>query len=38
VAPMLGQHTREVLKELLDKTDEELDALEKQGAIAQWKS
>jgi CoA:oxalate CoA-transferase len=36
-APMLGQHTREVLKELLGKTDEELDALEKQGAIAQWK-
>ena len=36
-APMLGQHTREVLKELLDKTDEELDALEKQGAIVQWK-
>jgi CoA:oxalate CoA-transferase len=37
-APMLGQHTREVLKELLGKTDEELDALEKQGAIAQWKN
>ena len=37
-APMLGQHTREVLKELLGKTDEELDALEKQGAIVQWKS
>jgi CoA:oxalate CoA-transferase len=36
-APMLGQHTREVLKELLGKTDEELDALEKQGAIVQWK-
>ncbi len=36
-APMLGQHTREVLKKLLGKTDEELDALEKQGAIAQWK-
>ena len=37
-APLLGQHTREVLKELLGKTDEELDALEKQGAIAQWKN
>jgi len=36
-APMLGQHTREVLKGLLGKTDEELDALEKQGAIVQWK-
>ncbi len=36
-APMLGQHTREVLKEKLGKTDEELDALEKQGAIVQWK-
>jgi len=36
-APMLGQHTREVLKELLGKTDEEMDALEKQGAIVQWK-
>jgi len=36
-APMLGQHTREVLKELLGKTDGELDALEKQGAIVQWK-
>ena len=36
-APMLGQHTRMVLKELLGKTDEELDALEKQGAIVQWK-
>jgi crotonobetainyl-CoA:carnitine CoA-transferase CaiB-like acyl-CoA transferase len=36
-SPMLGQHTREVLKEKLGKTDEELDALEKQGAIVQWK-
>mgnify|MGYP000389059184 CR=1 FL=1 len=36
-APMLGQHTREVLKELLGKTDGELDELEKQGAIVQWK-
>ncbi len=36
-APMLGQHTREILKEKLGKTDEELDALEKQGAIVQWK-
>lgn len=36
-APMLGQHTRMVLKEKLGKTDEELDALEKQGAIVQWK-
>jgi CoA:oxalate CoA-transferase len=36
-APMLGQHTREVLSEKLGKTDEELDVLEKQGAIVQWK-
>ena len=36
-APMLGQHTREVLKGLLGKKNEELDALEKQGAIVQWK-
>ncbi|MBD3171339.1 hypothetical protein GF326_02600 [Candidatus Bathyarchaeota archaeon] len=36
-APMLGQHTREVLKKKLGKTDEELDSLEKQGAIIQWK-
>jgi CoA:oxalate CoA-transferase len=36
-APMLGQHTREVLKEKLGKTDEELETLEKQGAIVLWK-
>ena len=36
-APMLGQHTYEVLKEKLGKTDEELEALRKQGAIIQWK-
>lgn len=36
-APLLGQHTREVLIEKLGKTEEELDALEKQGAIVQWK-
>lgn len=36
-SPTLGQHTREVLKEKLGKTDEELDALEKQGAITQWR-
>ena len=36
-APMLGQHTKEVLKEKLGITDEELEALEKQGAIVQWK-
>jgi CoA:oxalate CoA-transferase len=36
-APILGQHTREVLKEKLGKTYEELEALEKQGAIVQWK-
>lgn len=35
--PMLGQHTREVLKSLIGKTDDELDALEKQGTIVQWK-
>jgi CoA:oxalate CoA-transferase len=36
-APMLGQHTREILKEYAGKTDEELDALEKSGAINQWR-
>ena len=36
-SPMLGQHTRQVFKELLGKTDEELNALEKAGAIVQWK-
>jgi CoA:oxalate CoA-transferase len=36
-APILGQHTKEILKEKLGKTDEELEALEKQGAIFQWK-
>jgi crotonobetainyl-CoA:carnitine CoA-transferase CaiB-like acyl-CoA transferase len=36
-APMLGQHTREVLAEKLGKTEEELTALEKAGAIVQWK-
>jgi CoA:oxalate CoA-transferase len=36
-SPVLGQHTREILKEKLNKTDEELNALEKQGAIFQWK-
>jgi CoA:oxalate CoA-transferase len=36
-SPMLGQHTRQVFKELLGKTDEELQALEKTGAIIQWK-
>jgi CoA:oxalate CoA-transferase len=36
-APLLGQHTREILRGLLGKTDEELDDLEKQGAIVQWK-
>ncbi len=36
-APMLGQHTREILVSLLSITAEALDALEKQGAIVQWK-
>jgi CoA:oxalate CoA-transferase len=36
-APLLGQHTREVLVDKLGKTEEELDSLEKQGAIVQWK-
>jgi crotonobetainyl-CoA:carnitine CoA-transferase CaiB-like acyl-CoA transferase len=36
-APMLGEHTYEVLKEKLGKTNEELEALTKQGAIVQWK-
>jgi len=37
-APMIGEHTYEVLKAKLGKTDEELKALEKQGAIIQWKA
>jgi len=36
-SPAIGMHTREVLKGLLGKTDAELLALEKAGAIAQWK-
>lgn len=36
-APMLGQHTREVLVSLLSMNEEELDSLEKQNAIVQWK-
>jgi CoA:oxalate CoA-transferase len=36
-SPMLGQNTRQVFKEILGKTDEELNALEKTGAIVQWK-
>ena len=36
-SPAIGMHTREVLKGLLGKSDGDLDALEKAGAIAQWK-
>jgi CoA:oxalate CoA-transferase len=36
-SPAIGMHTREVLKELLGKSDAELDALQKTGAISQWK-
>jgi CoA:oxalate CoA-transferase len=36
-APLLGQHTRSILGELLGRADEELDALEKAGVITQWK-
>ncbi len=31
--PLLGQHTREILKELLEFSDEEIDELEREGAI-----
>src|SRR4030042_2333262 len=36
-SPAIGMHTREVFRGLLGKSDAELDALEKAGAIAQWK-
>jgi CoA:oxalate CoA-transferase len=36
-SPAIGMHTREVLKGLLGKSDADLNALEKAGAIAQWK-
>jgi crotonobetainyl-CoA:carnitine CoA-transferase CaiB-like acyl-CoA transferase len=32
-APMLGEHTREVLAELLGYSDERLDRLQEQGII-----
>ena len=32
-APLLGQHTREVLKEILGMSDKEIEDLEKEGAI-----
>lgn len=32
-APMLGEHTREVLNELLGYGDERLDSLKEQGVI-----
>ena len=35
-APTLGQHTREVLRELLDYDDSELDALEQAEVIGTW--
>lgn len=36
-APMLGQHTREILGGLLGVNEKELDLLEKSGGINQWK-
>jgi crotonobetainyl-CoA:carnitine CoA-transferase CaiB-like acyl-CoA transferase len=36
-APVLGQHTEEVLKKLLKKTPQEIEALEKKGAIVCWR-
>ena len=36
-APMLGQHTTEVLTTLLGKTEEEVRELEKKGAVVQWR-
>jgi crotonobetainyl-CoA:carnitine CoA-transferase CaiB-like acyl-CoA transferase len=35
--PMLGEHTREVLRELAGVADDELDALEARGAIRCWR-
>ncbi len=32
-APQLGEHTKKVLKEMLDYTDEEIEALRKKGAV-----
>ncbi len=36
-SPMLGQHTSEVLKNLLKMEDERIEELIKEGAIVQWK-
>jgi CoA:oxalate CoA-transferase len=36
-APVLGQHTEEVLKKLLKKTPQEIEALEKTGTIVCWR-
>jgi crotonobetainyl-CoA:carnitine CoA-transferase CaiB-like acyl-CoA transferase len=36
-APMLGQHTMEVLTSLLGYSEEEVQALEKQGRVVCWK-
>jgi crotonobetainyl-CoA:carnitine CoA-transferase CaiB-like acyl-CoA transferase len=36
-APVLGQHTEDVLKKLLKKTPQEIEALEKTGAIVCWR-
>jgi crotonobetainyl-CoA:carnitine CoA-transferase CaiB-like acyl-CoA transferase len=33
-APLLGQHNREVLRELLDLGDADIDALEQAGVLA----
>jgi len=37
-APMLGQHTEEVLTDLLGKTPEQIKELEKQGIVVCWRS
>jgi crotonobetainyl-CoA:carnitine CoA-transferase CaiB-like acyl-CoA transferase len=36
-APVLGQHTEEVLRNLLKKTPQEIDAMEKAGTIVCWR-
>ncbi len=35
-APMLGEHTREVCRELLDLSDPEIDRLIAEGALEEW--
>ena len=36
-APMLGQHTEEILTTLLDYSSDEITALEKEGKIVCWR-